>query len=125
MYSSPMASLVLTDSSQLTSDSQHLGPTINLESNLDLPVISSLVYCESCTLDHADTEAGYTLPDTPIGKDEAEEDIATRSVNVKELKRVHLPITILHGVGSLRREGRLRSARMDSQNPKHKAKKKH
>nr|CAD7415521.1 unnamed protein product [Timema poppensis] len=31
MYSSPVASLVLTDSSQLTSDSQHLGIYLNVD----------------------------------------------------------------------------------------------
>nr|CAD7265721.1 unnamed protein product [Timema shepardi] len=44
-YSIPMASLVLTDSSQLTSNSQHLGKTTpsspDRDSNLDLPVLSS------------------------------------------------------------------------------------
>nr|CAD7257109.1 unnamed protein product [Timema shepardi] len=42
-YSSPITSLVLTDSSQLTSDSQHLGKTTlsstDRDSNLDLPVL--------------------------------------------------------------------------------------
>ncbi|CAG2056427.1 unnamed protein product [Timema podura] len=42
-YSSPMASLVLTDSSQLNSDSQHL------------------VHCESDALDHATTTEGGKL----------------------------------------------------------------
>nr|CAD7264943.1 unnamed protein product [Timema shepardi] len=34
IYSSPMASLVLTDSSKLTSDSQHLGETIACNASL-------------------------------------------------------------------------------------------
>nr|CAD7607618.1 unnamed protein product [Timema genevievae] len=84
---SPMASLVLTDSSQLTSDSQHLGLNLkevyphlhgrrvenHLEklhpqytragSNPDLPVFSSLVQHEISALDQAATEAGGPLND--------------------------------------------------------------
>nr|CAD7424019.1 unnamed protein product [Timema monikensis] len=50
-----MASLVLTDSSQLTSDSQHL--------DLYLPIIGSLVYCESSALNHSATEADWATVD--------------------------------------------------------------
>nr|CAD7575893.1 unnamed protein product [Timema californicum] len=84
-YSSPMASLVLTDSSQLTSDNQHLEmrkvefkrsvpafvwrgsgepfkknrfSPLDWDSNLDLPVISRPVQRGSDALDHAATEAG-------------------------------------------------------------------
>nr|CAD7195424.1 unnamed protein product [Timema douglasi] len=39
--------------------------TPDRDSNLDLPIISSLVYCESSALDHADTEAGKTTPSSP------------------------------------------------------------
>nr|CAD7408547.1 unnamed protein product [Timema cristinae] len=38
-----------------------VGRTPDRDSNLDLPVIGSLVYCESSALDHAATEAGYFL----------------------------------------------------------------
>nr|CAD7439474.1 unnamed protein product [Timema bartmani] len=34
----------------------HIGETPNLDSNLDLPVIGSLVHCESSALDHSATE---------------------------------------------------------------------
>nr|CAD7462700.1 unnamed protein product [Timema tahoe] len=41
----------------------HFGKTTlstpNRDSNIDLPVIGSLVYCKSSALDHADTEEGY------------------------------------------------------------------
>nr|CAD7258947.1 unnamed protein product [Timema shepardi] len=56
VYSSPMASLVLT------SDSQHLGkPALSApdrDSNTDIPVYRSLAYHESSALEHAATEAG-------------------------------------------------------------------
>nr|CAD7202249.1 unnamed protein product [Timema douglasi] len=42
-YNSPMASLVLTDSSQLTSDSQHLGTTVPCETGLALHTSTSSV----------------------------------------------------------------------------------
>nr|CAD7424816.1 unnamed protein product [Timema monikensis] len=64
--SSPMASLVLTDSSQLTSDSQHLeevnpnlrGGRVENHSNLDLPVLGSIVQHDTSALANYATEAG-------------------------------------------------------------------
>nr|CAD7601893.1 unnamed protein product [Timema genevievae] len=37
-----------------------VGRTPDRDSNLDLPVTSSLVYCESSVLDHSATEAGIS-----------------------------------------------------------------
>nr|CAD7603271.1 unnamed protein product [Timema genevievae] len=42
--------------------------TPNRDSNLDLPLISSLVYCESDILDHGATEADRDIFDTSINK---------------------------------------------------------
>ncbi|CAG2058697.1 unnamed protein product [Timema podura] len=92
IYSSPMASLVLTDSSQLTSDSQNLGSvppfawreserererekmenhlgkstfsTPNQDSNSDIHGIVCVVYCKSDALNHATTESGLTNVDS-------------------------------------------------------------
>nr|CAD7574447.1 unnamed protein product [Timema californicum] len=84
-----MASLVLTDSSQLTSDSQHLESKTTLsildrDSNLDLPIIGSLIYCESGTLDHVATEAeGGVEGNTSQGKaQQAEVSTVSREVSL-------------------------------------------
>nr|CAD7262384.1 unnamed protein product [Timema shepardi] len=84
-----MVSLVLTDSSQLTSDSQHIA------SNLDLPVIVSLVYCESIALDHAVNEAGLSGKDQIWACNEGKGRKGEGGIVEKELPRKFVRAAVL------------------------------
>nr|CAD7444000.1 unnamed protein product [Timema bartmani] len=72
-----------------------VGPTPQRHSNLDLPIIGSIVYCESITLDHATTEAVSVDDNSPMKendinsmKDEdSDEDESDISLNLAKEKR--------------------------------------